>query len=108
METKDKIKTVVGSGTTAAGVATAIGGETALWSVFSAGPGAALTGAAETNAFLAWVGGGSLASGGGGMALGTLRLATIPYVGWGLALIGGVLTVRTCYKAYKRSQAEKK
>lgn len=44
-----------GAATSVAGTAAALGGEAALWAVFSAGPGAALTGAAETSAFLAWV-----------------------------------------------------
>lgn len=62
MEKNDKAVIATGSVTTAAGTAAALGGKAALWAAFSAGPGAALTGAAETSAFLAWVGGGSLAA----------------------------------------------
>ena len=54
-----------------------------------------LTGAAATNAALAWLGGGALAAGGGGMAAGEAFLALAGPVGWaiaGVALIGsGIL-----------------
>ena len=49
-----------------------------------------LSGAAAWNATLAWLGGGSLAAGGGGMALGTLVLGGIT-VGPALAIGGFVL-----------------
>lgn len=56
-------------------------GTTALVGLFgTASTGTAiggLSGAAATNATLAWLGGGSLAAGGGGMALGTLMLSGI-------------------------------
>lgn len=91
-----------GAAATAAGTATALGGEAALWAVFSAGPGAALTGAAETSAFLAWVGGGSLAAGGGGMAAGSAILAALGPVGWGIAGAGAVLAGLGLHKARKR------
>ncbi len=107
MKKNEKIIVAAGSGTAAAGAATAIGGEAALWSVFSAGPGAALTGAAETNAFLAWVGGGSLASGGGGMAAGSATLALLGPVGWTFAGLGLAATGFACYKAYKRRKLGK-
>lgn len=51
----------------------------------------ALSGAAATNAALAWLGGGALAAGGGGMAAGDALLALAGPVGWtiaGLALVG--------------------
>ena len=58
MKTNKTEKAIIATGaaTSAAGTAAALGGEAALWAVFSAGPGAALTGAAETSAFLAWEG----------------------------------------------------
>ena len=59
----------------AAGLATALGGQAALWAAASAfgttAGGTAigtLAGAAELNAFLAWLGGGAVAAGGGGVA----------------------------------------
>lgn len=54
----------------------------------------ALSGAAATNAALAWLGGGALAAGGGGMAAGNAFLAMAGPVGWaiaGVALLGSGL-----------------
>lgn len=45
----------------------------------------ALSGAAATNAALAWLGGGALATGGGGIAAGNAFLALAGPVGWGIA-----------------------
>lgn len=45
----------------------------------------ALSGAAATNAALAWLGGGALAAGGGGMAAGSAFLALAGPVGWTIA-----------------------
>lgn len=45
----------------------------------------ALSGAAATNAALAWLGGGAIAAGGGGMAAGHAFLALAGPVGWGIA-----------------------
>lgn len=50
----------------------------------------ALSGAAATNAALAWLGGGALAAGGGGMAAGNAFLALAGPVGWA---IGGISIV---------------
>lgn len=49
-----------------------------------------LSGAAATNAALAWIGGETLATGGGGMALGTTFLRITGPVGWGIAAVVGV------------------
>ena len=51
----------------------------------------ALSGAAATNAALAWLGGGAVAAGGGGMAAGNALLVMAGPVGWtigGIALVG--------------------
>jgi hypothetical protein len=82
-------------GLTAVGAACAAGqGTVALVGLFgTASTGAAisgLSGAAAWNATLAWLGGGSLAVGGGGMALGTLVLGGIA-VGPALMIGGFVL-----------------
>lgn len=71
---------VVALGPTAAmGVATTFG-------VASTGTAiSALSGAAATNAALAWLGGGALAVGGGGMAAGNAFLALAGPVGWTIA-----------------------
>lgn len=54
----------------------------------------ALSGAAATNAALAWLGGGTLAAGGGGMAAGSALLALAGPLGWtiaGIAIVGSGL-----------------
>jgi flagellin-like hook-associated protein FlgL len=69
----------VGSGAVA-GALTGVGAYGAVGTLASASTGtaiASLSGAAATNATLAWLGGGSLAAGGGGMALGTAVLGGI-------------------------------
>ena len=71
----------VGSG--AAGVGAAAGAYAAAGAFGTASTGAAisgLSGIAAQNATLAWLGGGSLASGGGGIALGTAALTGIALV----------------------------
>lgn len=107
---KKSEKAIIGGGTvtTVTGTAVALGGKTALWAIFSAGPGATLTGAAETSAFLAWVGGGSLAAGGGGMALGTVVLTALGPVGLGVAAIGAAATGISIWKAKKNRNNSQK
>ena len=107
MTNKEKAIISAGTATTATGTAVALGGETALWAIFSAGPGAALTGAAETSAFLAWCGGGSLAAGGGGMALGSAVLAALGPVGLSIAGVGAIAAGIGIYKARKRRKSNK-
>lgn len=75
-----------------AGVAVAAMGPTAAMGVATtfgvASTGTAistLSGAAATNAALAWLGGGALAAGGGGMAAGNAFLALAGPVGWAIA-----------------------
>lgn len=89
--------------TTTLGATTAVAGESIAWGIFSAGPGAALTGVCETNAFLAWLGGGSLAAGGSGMAGGTAVLAAMGPVGWAVAGVGGAIGIGVLvHRARKR------
>lgn len=58
----------------------------------------ALSGAAASNAAIAWLGGGALATGGGGMAAGQALLALAGPIGWGIAgttlLASVLLTVK--------------
>lgn len=57
----------------------------------------ALTGAAATNAALAWLGGGAVAAGGAGVAGGSIVLGLFGPIGWtiaGLGTAGGILTAR--------------
>ena len=60
----------------------------------------ALSGAAATNAALAWLGGGALAVGGGGMAAGNAFLALAGPVGWAIA---GVTLVASGLMFWKSS-----
>lgn len=86
------------------GIGSAVAGGsilTALATTFGiASSGAAistLSGAAATNAVLAWIGGGAIAAGGGGMALGSTILGLMGPVGWGVAsmsIISGSLWQR--------------
>lgn len=75
-----------------AGVSTAIGVYSAVGALGSASTGTAigtLSGAAAQNATLAWLGGGSLAAGGGGMAVGVVTLGSL-FVG-PAALVTGLV-----------------
>lgn len=85
----------LGLGVAAAGPAVAMGVAT-TFGVASTGTAiSALSGAAATNAALAWLGGGALAAGGGGMAAGNFLLACASPVGLGVCLVslatGGIL-----------------
>lgn len=60
----------------------------------------ALSGAAATNAALAWLGGGALAAGGGGMAAGNALLAMAGPIGWTIA--GATLLTSIVLFAKKR------
>lgn len=63
-----------------------------------------LSGAAATNAALAWLGGGSLAVGGGGMAAGEALLALAGPIGWAIA---GVAVLSSGLMLWK-AQSDKK
>ncbi len=111
---------VCGSGSTiaagvfgAAGVATALGGQAALWAAASAfgttASGTAigsLVGIAETNAFLAWLGGGAVAAGGGGVAVGSVVFAGVPVVGWIIAALGLGAAVFTASRSRRKNAAK--
>lgn len=70
----------------------------------------ALSGAAATNAALAWLGGGALAAGGGGMAAGQALLALAGPIGWGIAgtsILASVLfAVRNHFKIQENKRNE--
>lgn len=73
--------------TAAMGVATTFG-------VASTGTAiSALSGAAANSAALAWLGGGTLAAGGGGMSAGTALLALAGPVGWTIAGVAGAAAI---------------
>ncbi len=65
----------------------------------------ALSGAAATNAALAWLGGGALAAGGGGMAAGNAFLALAGPIGWAIA---GAAIVASGLMFWKSSSDKKK
>lgn len=56
-----------------------------------------LSGAAATNATLAWLGGGSLAAGGGGMAAGSVVLGTITATTTGVFALAAAGIVASAY-----------
>lgn len=60
-----------------------------------------LSGAVATKAALAWLGGGALAAGGGGVVAGKALLAFSGPVGWG---IGGVLTATAAILSYRKNK----
>lgn len=85
--------------TVAMGVATTFG-------VASTGTAiSALSGAAATNAALAWLGGGALAAGGGGMAAGEAFLALAGPVGWAIA---GIFLVASGLLFWKNKKDKKR
>ena len=66
-----------------------------------------LSGAAASNAVLAWLGGGAIAAGGGGMAAGATVLATITATATaGLAIVA-VGTLASAFYARKNTESEK-
>ena len=69
------------------------GGVMALGSASTGAAIAGLSGAAATNATLAWLGGGAIAAGGGGMALGTAVLGGI-VAGPALLIAGGIFDAK--------------
>jgi len=85
---------VVGLGPSAAmGVATTFGVASTGTAISS------LSGAAATNAALAWLGGGTLAAGGGGMAAGEALLALAGPVGWAIAGVSLLASAFAIFKA---------
>ena len=74
--------------TVAMGIATSFGVASTGTAISS------LSGAAATNAALAWLGGGALSAGGGGMAAGSAFLAFFGPIGWAIA---GLSVLAGCY-----------
>ena len=59
----------------------------------------ALSGAAATNAALAWLGGGAIAAGGGGIAAGNALLALAGPAGWAIAGVAALSSIILFFKA---------
>lgn len=91
LETAKKSALGAGVGVTAGAAVVSVAPTVAMWVATTFGTAStgtaisALSGAAATNAALAWLGGGALAVGGGGMAAGNAFLALAGPVGWGIA-----------------------
>lgn len=84
---------------------TAAMGVATTWGVASTGTEIALlSGAAQTNAALAWLGGGALSAGGGGMAAGNALLALAGPIGWTLAGVALVSSALLFWKAKSEKQ----
>ncbi len=76
---------LAGVGVAALGPTAAMGVATTFGVASTGASISALSGAAATNAALAWLGGGALAAGGGGMAAGEALLALAGPIGWAIA-----------------------
>lgn len=112
MNASTAAKTAAASGVAAsialAGVPTAT--TTAVMAFATASTGTAistLSGAAASNAALAWLGGGSLAAGGGGMAAGAAVLSGITYAATGVFALAAAGIVSSAYFSKKYTEATK-
>jgi hypothetical protein len=88
---------VVGAGVATLGPTAAVAIATTFGTASTGTAITALSGAAATNAALAWLGGGAIAAGGGGMAAGNTLLALAGPIGWAIgggAILGGTLWAR--------------
>ena len=110
-ESAKKIDIASGAAGGAFGIGVATLGPTAAmgvattWGVASTGTEIALlSGAAQTNAALAWLGGGALSAGGGGMAAGNALLALAGPIGWTLAGVALVSSALLFWKAKSEKQ----
>ena len=101
---------LAGAGVAAFGPTAAMGVATTFGTASTGTAIATLSGAAQTNAALAWLGGGAAAAGGGGMAAGETFLAMAGPVGWaigGAALVGGGLLINSKNKKVAEKAEEK-
>lgn len=111
MNAKEIMATTVTSGIIASaaltGVPAAVTGAVGALATASTGTAiASLSGAAETNAILAWLGGGSLASGGGGMALGATVLTGVTWAASGAVALLSAGFIASKYFEQKLTQAK--
>lgn len=103
-----------GSGVAAGAAVASMGPTAAMWVATTFGTAStgtaisALSGAAATNAALAWLGGGALAAGGGGMAAGQALLALAGPVGWGIAGASVLTSALLFWRKKKKIQESKK
>jgi len=103
-----------GSGVAAGATVASVAPTAAMWiaSTFgTASTGTAissLSGGAATNAALAWIGGGTLATGGGGMSAGTAFLAMAGPIGWSIAGVTIFASVALFAKNKMKTNKERK
>lgn len=107
---------LIGAGLTAGGFVASTAPTAAMWVATTFGTAStgtaisALSGAAASNAAIAWLGGGALATGGGGMAAGQALLALAGPLGWGIAgttlLASVLLTVKKRFKLQEKKKDE--
>ena len=111
MKTSDAIKTLaVGGGAAAVGVAVtpwAVTGAVSALATASTGTAiSTLSGAAATNATLAWLGGGAISAGGGGVAAGSVVLGALTATAAAGVAIVAIGTLASGFYARKYTEAE--
>ena len=111
MNNNELLKTIGTSGSFAAiaiaGVPSAVTATVGALATASTGTAiSTLSGAASTNAVLAWLGGGSIAAGGGGVATGTAVLAGITYTATGVVALVSTGLLASGIMAKKLTQAQ--
>lgn len=103
-----------GAGVAAGTAVVSLAPVTAMWVATTFGTAStgtaisALSGAAATNAALAWLGGGALAAGGGGMAAGHAFLALAGPIGWGVAGTSVIVSVWLVWRKKHKIQESKR
>lgn len=111
LEAAKKSAMGVGAGVAGGAAVAALAPSAAMWIATTFGTAStgtaisALSGAAATNAALAWLGGGTIALGGGGMAAGEAFLALAGPVGWSIA--GATLLTSIVLFANKKIKLDK-
>lgn len=106
-----KMTTVLGVGAAAAAAAAYGSGVVVKWGIHkfaAASTGTAikaLSGAARDRATMAWLGGGSIAAQGGGMAVGATRMAMIQGAAAGITILTTVASVASIYYSQKHTEA---
>ena len=105
-------KAVAGVGTGAAiatvGPSAAMGIATTFGAASTGTAISSLSGAAATNAALAWLGGGTLATGGGGIAAGSALLGLLGPIGWSVAGIAALTGGIALYSSHKDAESIEK
>lgn len=113
LETAKKTALGAGVGVTAGAAIVSVAPSVAMWVATTFGTAStgvaisSLSGAAATNAALAWLGGGAVAAGGGGVAAGHAFLALAGPIGWTVAG-ASILTSVVLFSSNKIKMYEKK